>query len=378
MDFNLTEEQQMLRDGAERFVREQYDFETRRALADKGGSFSENNWQQFAALGWLALGLPEDCGGFGLDFVEITILMQELGRGLVLEPVISTSVLGARIIEGASDNTRRNDLLPKIAEGSLRVALAHSEGSSRFNLSSVSSCVERQNGGYSLSGVKFMVFDAPLANQLIVSARLPEAQGFSLFLVDKEAEGVTLTEYDLIDGTRAADIRFENVLLPSEALLVDAGNAQCVLEEAIDRAIVAQVAEVIGAMEAVMDITAEYLKARKQFGQPIGKFQALQHRMAEMLIQVENARSMLYRGLAYLDGNEQARKEAVSAAKVVAANAAKFVSAQGVQLHGGIGLTDEYSISHYFKKLTVFEKMFGDISHHTASYIMNQRVIDGA
>lgn len=372
MDFNLTQEQQMLRDGAERFVREQYDFETRRALAKTDKGFSQDNWQQFADLGWLALGLPEDNGGFGLDFVEIAILMQELGRGLVLEPVVGTSILSARILERSDAKAQRDTLLPLIAEGSLRIALAHSEGSSRFSLSQVDTAVESAGQGYTLTGSKFMVFDAPVADKLIVSARLPGSECFGLFLVDAHAEGVRLTDYALIDDTRAADVRFDDVSLSAEALLVAPENALDVLEEAVDRAILAQVAEAVGAMEAVMEITADYIKARKQFGQPIGKFQALQHRMSEMLTKVEDARSMLYRGLAYLDGETRARKAAVSSAKVVAAEAGKFVGAQGVQLHGGIGLTDEYSISHYFKKLTVFEKAFGDIEHHTARYIANQ------
>lgn len=374
MDFNLTEEQQMLRDGAERFVREQYDFETRRALAKSGGGFSDINWQQFAELGWLALSLPEDCGGFGLDFVETTVLMQELGRGLVLEPVVSSSVLCARIIDRGGNDAHRRDLLPLIAEGTLRIALAHSERESRFTLDKVSTTVERTGNGYSLSGMKFMAFDAPLASKLIVSAKMSDKQGFGLFLVDMQAQGVSVNGYSLIDGTRAADIRFENVALSDDALLVEAGSALEVLEEAIDRTIIAQVAEAIGAMEAVIDITAEYLKDRKQFGQAIGKFQALQHRMAEMLIHIENARSMLYRGLAFLDGEAAARKAAVSSAKAVTATAAKFISAQGIQLHGGIGLTDEYSISHYFKKLTVFEKAYGDIDHHTARYMAHQSI----
>ena len=372
MDFNLTEEQQMLRDGAERFVREQYDFETRRALVKSGGSFSPDNWQQFADLGWLALGLPEDCGGFGLDFVEVAVVMQELGRGLVLEPVISSSVLSARVIDRAGNDVHRNDLLPQIAAGELRVALAYSEAGGRFALDKVDTQAERSGEGYSLSGRKFMVFDAPLAHKFIVTARIPGTENICLFLVDAEAEGVVRNEYQLIDGTRAADVRFDNVKLPKEALLVDKESALSVLEEALDRAILAQIAEAIGAMEAVMEITAEYLKDRKQFGQSLGKFQALQHRMAEMLIQVENARSMLYRGLAHLDGDAHSRKSAISAAKAVTAEAAKFVGAQGIQLHGGIGLTDEYSIGHYFKKLTVFEKAFGDIEHHTARYLANQ------
>lgn len=370
MDFNLTEEQQLLRDSVERFIREQYDFETRRALLKTPDGISREIWRSFAELGWLALGIPEEFGGLGLDFVEVSILMQGLGVGLVLEPVVSTAVLNARILERAENDTQRHAVLPQIAEGGLRIALAHTEAASRFNLACVeATMVERGDEGYALSGTKFMALDAPTADLLIVSARMPDTDGFGLFLVDPGAEGVALDAYRLIDGTSAADIRFDRVSLAAEALLVAPERAPDVLEEALDRCILAQVAEAIGAMGAVMEITAEYIKTRKQFGQPIGKFQALQHRMAEMLTVTEDARSMLYRGLANLDAEPAARKAAVSAAKVVAAEAGKFVGAQGIQLHGGMGMTDECSVGHYFRRFLVFEKAYGDPEYHTARYI---------
>jgi len=375
MDFNLTEEQQLLRDSVERFVREQYGFETRRALLKTPAGIDQKNWQTYAELGWLALGVAEEFGGMGLDFIEVSILMQGLGRGLVLDPVVSTAVLSARII-GCSDNDgQRQALLPQIVEGGLKVALAHSEVSSRFNLAYVTSAaVEHSGGGYTLTGSKLMAFDAPTADILIVSAKLQNTAGFGLFLVDAQATGVVLDAYRLIDGTSAADIHFDRVSLPADALLVAPGRAFDVLEEAIDRSTLAQVAEAIGAMGAVMEITSEYIKTRKQFGQPIGKFQALQHRMAEMLTRTEDARSLLYRGLANLDGQPTARRAAVSAAKVVAAEAGKFVGAQGIQLHGGMGMTDECSVGHYFKRFVVFEKTYGDLDYHTSRYIAASRL----
>ena len=370
MDFNLTEEQQLLRDSVERLAREQYNFEARRALLKTPAGVSDEHWQSFADLGWLALGIPEEFGGLGLGFVEVSILMQGLGAAMVLEPLVSTTVLGARIVERADNDSQRHALLPQVAEGGLKVALAHSEAFNRFHPANVkATVVDHGEDGYILSGSKFMAFDAPSAEVMIVSAKMSGKEDFGLFLVDRQAEGVALDPYRLIDGTSAADIRFDRVHLGAEALLVAPERALDVLEEAVDRSTLAQVAEAIGAMGAVMEITAEYIKTRKQFGQPIGKFQALQHRMAEMLTRTEDARSMLYRALANLETEPAARKAAVSAAKVVAAEAGKFVGAQGIQLHGGMGMTDECSVSHYFKRFLVFEKAYGDLDYHTARYI---------
>jgi alkylation response protein AidB-like acyl-CoA dehydrogenase len=224
--------------------------------------------------------------------------------------------------------------------------------------------------GYVLDGVKTLAFDAPSADQFIVSARF--GNGFALFLVPRDADGVSVNAYPLIDGSRAADIEFRSVRLPGSALLVDPSRALDVLEEAVDRTVLAQVAEALGAMEAVLEITNAYIKQRVQFGQPIGKFQALQHRMAEMFVEVQETRSILYRGLALLEAPVAERKRAISAAKVVASNAARFVGAQGIQLHGGIGMTDEYAVGHYYKKLIAFEKRFGDTEFHVARYLRNE------
>jgi alkylation response protein AidB-like acyl-CoA dehydrogenase len=375
MDFNLTDEQQMLRDGVRRFAVERYSFESRKRLLATADRFSVEHWSTYAELGWLALALPEDAGGLGCSFVETAIVMQELGRVLALEPYATSVILGAHIIGASETNGQRQELLSQLGSGNLRLALAHSEPQARYELDAVRATTATEtDDGYILSGVKTLAFDAPAAHQLIVSAALehqsfgPENRSFSLFLVPKDASGLAMSAYPLIDGTRAADIELKGVRLPQTALLVGPSRALDVLEEAIDRTILAQVAEALGAMESVLDITNGYIKQRVQFGQPIGKFQALQHRMAEMFVEVQETRSILYRGMALLEAAPAERKRAVSAAKVVACNAGKFVGAQGIQLHGGIGMTEEHSIGHYYKKLVAFEKRFGDTEFHVSRY----------
>jgi alkylation response protein AidB-like acyl-CoA dehydrogenase len=371
MDFNLTDEQQMLREAVRRFAQEQYTFEARRRVIESAAGCSSENWSSYAELGWLALGLPEDVGGLNCSFVETALLMEEFGRVLALEPYASSAILCARIVDASQKGEHRDALLPALGEGKLRMALAHSEADARYNLGAVQSTTAEATGeGYVLDGLKTLVFDAPSADRLIVSARVNG--GFGLFLVEPGLTGVSMNAYPLIDGTHAADVEFKAVKLPASALLVEPDRALAILEEAIDRTVLAQVAEALGAMQAVLDITNAYIKQRVQFGQPIGKFQALQHRMAEMFVEVQETRSILYRGMALLDAAPAERKRAISAAKVVASNAAKFVGAQGIQLHGGIGMTEEYAVGHYYKKLIAFEKRYGDTEFHVGRYLQNE------
>ena len=370
MDFNLTEEQQMLREGVRRFASESYPFEARRRVLEGPLGFSAEHWQTFAELGWLALGLPEDVGGLGFSFLETTLVMEELGRALAPEPFVSTAVLGSRIIDRSGVQSLRSTLLPQIAEGKLRLALAHSEAKSRYNLAAVSATRARSTDeGYVIDGTKTLVVDAPSAHQLIVSAATEE--GFILLVVPRDAAGVRLQEYRLIDGSLAADVEFRGVRVPKAALLAQAGRSLELLAEAVDRAILAAAAEAVGAMEGVLEITNAYLKQRVQFGQTIGKFQALQHRMAEMFVELQESRSILYRGLSLIDASAPQRKRAISATKVVVSHAAKFVGSQGIQLHGGIGMTEEYAVGHYYKKLICFEKRFGDSEYHLERYQHN-------
>jgi alkylation response protein AidB-like acyl-CoA dehydrogenase len=364
MDFNVTEEQRMLRDSAKRFVREHYGIEHRRTLSKTESGFSSDHWHRIADLGWLALALPEDVGGLACSFVEVAILLEELGRGLVLEPYVSSALLCAHILDTSDNAPARAQALSAIAEGRRRVALAHHESAQRYDLTPVSTRAKRQGEDFLINGVKSLVLDAPSADQLIVSARVEDEEGFSLFLVDTATVGVKLETYPLIDDSRAADIELTNVLLPRSALLVGAARSQPVLDLALDRATLARVAEALGAMEAVLELTAEYLKTRVQFGQPIGKLQALQHRMAEMFVEVQEVRSILYCGIAHLGAEPPLRGAVISAAKLVTLEAGRIVGGQGIQLHGGIGMTQEYAVGHYFKKLVAFEKTYGDGNWH--------------
>lgn len=372
MNFNLTEEQEMLRDSARRVLRETYEFEHRRRSLKDIRPFINGNWAQFAELGWLALPLPEEAGGLGCDFVDSTLLGMELGRRLVIEPFVSTAILAARVIDASGNEELRQSLLPAIAEGALRIAVATVERDSGYDAAAITTSAIRDGSGFVLNGAKLSVVDAPVADRLLVSAVIKGGDhdgGIGLFLIDRDQSGVALTAYPLIDGTPAGDLRLVNVAVAGSALLVAGDRALDVLDEATDRASLVQVAMAVGAMEAVMDMTAEYIKTRRQFGQAIGKFQSLQHRMAEMLTRVEDTRSLLYRALAHLDGSAAGRRKAVSAARVVAAEAGNLVGGQGIQLHGGIGLTDECAVGHYFKRLIVLEKTLGDSDWHMARYM---------
>jgi alkylation response protein AidB-like acyl-CoA dehydrogenase len=372
MDFNLTDEQQMLRESASRFVREQYGFEARRKWAADSG-WSPERWGQYAEMGWLSLSIPEQFGGLGCSFVETALVAEELGRGIALEPFVGCAVLAARLIERADApglGAQREALLAGIADGSAITLLAHSEPGSRFELDSVQAQARATETGWVIDGTKMMVPGAPSAAHFIVSARL-EGQGTALFLVHREA--VVLQAYSLIDGTRAGDLELHGVAVGKDAMLAAPGRAAPLIEEAMDRAALAQVAEGLGCMEAVLALTSEYLKTRQQFGQPIGKFQALQHRMSEMFVEVQETRSILYRGIAHLDGAPAARKQAVSAAKVMLGSAGRFVGGQGIQLHGGIGVTDEYQVGHYYKRLLALEKLYGDSDWHLDRFIQAQR-----
>jgi alkylation response protein AidB-like acyl-CoA dehydrogenase len=365
VDFNLTEEQQMLRDSARRFVQEHYRIEQRRAVSKTQLGFSLEHWRSMSDLGWLALAVPEELGGLGCSFVELALLLEEFGRGLVLEPYVSSAVVCAHILDKCENAPARAATMSAMVEGRRRLALAHQESAQRYELMPVSVEAKREGEGFfRLNGIKNLVLDAPAADQFIVSARVEGEENFSLFLVDRAAAGVKLEGYPLVDDSRAADIELHNVLMPRSAVLSGPARSRLVLEEALDRATLACVAEALGAMEAVLQLTADYLETRVQFGQPIGKLQALQHRMAEMFVEVQETRSILYCGIAHLNAEASVRGPVISAAKMVTLEAARIVGSQGVQLHGGIGMTEEYAMGHYFKKLLAFEKTYGDGDWH--------------
>jgi alkylation response protein AidB-like acyl-CoA dehydrogenase len=378
MDFNLNDEQQMLRDAAGRFVRERYAFEERRKLA-AGEGWSPSLWEQYAEMGWLGLTVPEEDGGLGCSFVETAIVAEELGRGMALEPFVAVAVLSARLLEKADAPAfaaRRSELLAGLVEGRVRVLPALYEPHSRFELLKPAATARRAAGGWVLGGTKLMVEAAPSATHFIVSAGLEAEPGVGLFLVD--AQSVRADAYEVIDGTRAADLHLDGVTVDEDALLTAPAVAAALLQDAVDRAALAHMAEALGSMEAVLELTSEYIKTRQQFGQPIGKFQALQHRMAEMFVETQEMRSIVLRGIANLDAAPAERSLAVSAAKVMFGTAGRFVGAQGIQLHGGIGMTDEYQVGHYYKRLLVLDKRYGDGDWHIDRFVALQREIEAA
>ena len=370
MDFRLSDEQKLIRDAVEKFIRNDYHFDARNKLLATEEGFSRENWRQFAELGWLGVPFSEDVGGFGGGMVEILQIMEPFGTGMVLEPYLSTVVLGGSAIDRGAPAGRRETLLGQLIEGDLMLALAYTEAESRFNPADVATRAEKTAGGhYRLSGEKTVVLDAPSADMLIVSARTAgdrlDRRGISLFLVPADTEGVRLTRYRVIDGRRGANVTLDNVEVGADALLGEEGKGFELLEQVIDFGTAAACADALGAMQAAYQRTVDYLKTRKQFDQPIGAFQALQHRAVDMFIAVESARSMTYM-VAMNVGNPDPdeRRKAVSAAKQLIGEKARFVAQQAVQLHGGIGMTEELDVGHYFRRLTLFCSQFGTTDYH--------------
>jgi pimeloyl-CoA dehydrogenase small subunit len=369
MDFELTDEQRQLQDSVARFVQDNYSFEQRRAIVATEAGYSENHWKQMAELGWLGLSLPEDHGGIGLGPVETMILMEEFGKGLVAEPYMATVVLGAgAIIHGGSD-AQKNAILPAVAEGTLKLALGFAERQSRYNLADVAMTAAKNGAGYKLNGMKGVVFGAPSADKIVVSARTSggprDADGITLFVVDKGQAGVSVRGYPTADGLRAGEVTLENVEVGADAVVGSVGGGLPVLEKVIDHAIAAVAAEATGAMSHLNDMTLEYIKTREQFGQPIGRFQVLQHRMVDMFIAHEEAKSMaMMAAMRVEEADAGERKKAMSAAKVQIGKSGRYVGQQAIQLHGGIGMTDEYAAGHYFKRLTMVDRSFGDVDFH--------------
>ena len=381
MNFELTDEHKLLAESAERYMRERYVFEERRHTVTNGAHFSRKHWQHFAEMGWLALDIPEADGGVGASSFELTQLMEPLGHGLVLEPVVDTAVLCASIL-GTSDNTgERQRLLESIATGETVMALAHQEQDSRNEYQvQLRSRARRVADGWALNGQKHRVFHGGVAESYLVSAILEDSNEAALFVVARAAVGMTANTYELIDGSRAADLHLQDVQVTDANLLLRGEAVQQAIEAGLDRAILALCAASVGSMEAVMAMTADYLKTRVQYGKPLAQFQALQHRMAEMFVETDQARSMLFSAInAFDSGVVETQRQALSGAKVFIARAHYFVASQGIQLHGGIGTTDEYAVGHHYKAAVLFEKRFGDSDFHLTRAAGNlQQPVGGA
>ncbi len=377
MKFDYSEEQRLVADSVQRFVAQDYGFEARKAIVASVEGWSREVWAKLAQIGLLGLPFPVDLGGFGGRAVDLMSVMEAMGEALVVEPYLSTVALAGRMVARGANGALREELVPAIVEGRMVMAFAHTEDGARYDLSHVAARAERQGAGYRIDATKRVVLHAPCADRLVVSARTSggasDARGVSLFVVDAKAPGVSMTPYRTLDELRAADVRFDSVAVPAEARIGEEGAGLELVEEAADCASALLCAEAVGAMKSACDATLDYLKTRRQFGVPIGAFQALQHRMVDMVIEHEQARSMASLACARVDTESDPRERAriVSAARIKIADACRRVSQESVQLHGGMGMTEELKLSHTFRRLTMIARQLGDADHHLERFARN-------
>ena len=369
MDFSFSEEQTLLKESIERFVQNDYGFNERQKTVQSDADFNAAHWQTFAKLGWLAVPFAEEDGGFGGGPVESIAMWEQFGRGLLIEPLLATVVLAGGALRLAGTKAQKQAALTGIINGESQAALAFAEPQGRYNLADLTTAAARHNGGWRLNGYKAVVLNGPSADWLVVSARTGGAQrdesGVSLFLVPADADGVSRRNYPTVDGFTASEVTLENVDLDADALLGEEGGGLPVLEQVIDEGILAIGAEAVGCMEVLYKDTVEYCKTRKQFGQPIGKFQVLQHRMVDMFMEHEQAKSLMYMAaMRMAEGYGPEAQKAISAFKVQVGKSGRFVGQNAVQLHGGMGMTDELNIGHYFKRLTMIDALFGNVDYH--------------
>lgn len=369
MDFDLSEEQRLLKDSVDGLLADSYDFDQRKKYAKEEGGWSKTVWNKLAEQGLLGLPFSEADGGFGAGAVETALVMESLGKALVLEPYLATVVLGGGFLRHGGSAEQKAAHIPSIIDGSKTLAFAQLEKNSRYDLADVTTTAKKKGAGWVIDGEKFVVLHGETADTLIVSARTKGGQrdrrGIGVFLVPANAKGVTVKGYPTQDGMRAADIRFEGVEVGADAAIGDPENGLPLIERVVDEARIAMCAEAVGAMDESLKSTVEYLKTRKQFGVAIGQFQTLQHRAADMFVALEQARSMsIFATMASDFEDAKERAKAVAAAKVQIGKSLKFVGQQAIQLHGGVGMTMELKIGHYFKRLTMIESTFGDTDYH--------------
>jgi pimeloyl-CoA dehydrogenase small subunit len=369
MDFDLSEEQRLLKESVDGLLKSSYDFDQRKKYQAEKGGWSRSLWNKLAEQGLLGLPFSEDDGGFGAGAVETMIVMEALGKAMVLEPYLATVVIGGGFLRHGGSEAQKAAHIPSIIDGSKTFAFAQLEKNSRYDLNDVSTSAKKKGDGWTIDGEKFVVINGENADTLIVTARTAGARrdkaGIGVFLVPGNAKGVVKKGYPTQDGLHAADIGFTGVEVGADAAIGDPGNALALIERVVDEARTAICAEAVGAMDESLKTTVEYLKTRKQFGVPIGSFQTLQHRAADMFVAVEQARSMsMFATMAADFDDAKQRATAVAAAKVQIGKSLKFVGQQAIQLHGGIGMTMEAKIGHYFKRLTMIENTFGDTEYH--------------
>lgn len=370
VDFSLTDEQVLLRESVEKYVADHGGVERHRKLSQTEAGFDPGAWSAFADLGWLALPFSEDDGGLGGSATDLMVLCESLGRGVVREPYLHTVITCGGLLAGMGNAEQRNLHLQPLMEGKTQWAFAYAEQTSGYDLTAIETAAIKDGAGYSLIGHKVAVFNGHIADRLLVTAAVGD--GLSLFIVDPGMPGVTREAFTAVDGSRGAVIRFDSVQLGGDCLVGEIGAAQAGIDAALDRALVAIGADALGAMQVLLGVTVEYCKTREQFGQPIGKFQALQHRMADMYLKLEESRSLLYNAAIQLDEGSADAPAACSALKVKLAEAGRAISYESVQLHGGMGMTDELIVGHLFKRLLLLSKLYGDEHYYLDRYLQLQ------
>jgi hypothetical protein len=366
MNFNLSEEQGQIRDSIARFVAENYSFEQRNAVVALDHGYSTGHWQQFAELGWLSIPFAEEHGGFGGGAVDTMVLMQEFGRGLVAEPYLPTVLLFGGLLQAGASEALQGEIIPRIIAGDVQGAFAYLERQSRYAMTDIVTRAERQDDNWVVNGEKTVVLNGGAAQKLIVAARNAGEQvdeaGITLLLVDTASAGVERTVYRMTDGQEAANITFRNVV--AEAVIGSVGEGYALLKPVVDAARVAICANALGAMEVLNAATLDYCKTREQFGVAIGSFQALQHRMVDMFGACEKVKSLLYRAVCAASDDEMEARRSLLALKVMTGRAGRLIGGEAIQLHGGMGMTDELSVGFYVKRLMIINNLFGDADYH--------------
>jgi alkylation response protein AidB-like acyl-CoA dehydrogenase len=372
LDIEFSEDQKLLRDSVQKMLRSSYDFETRQQIVTHQEGWSRELWHEFAEMGLLSAPFSEDLGGLGGGPISIMIVMEEFGRRLVVEPFFETVVVAGSLIEQFGSDQQRRELLPDVMSGNTIWALGWAEGKSRHDLTAVATRAEKRAGGYMLSGGKAVVTAAPWADKLIVSARtsgnVRDRDGISLFVIDRGAPNLYLKSFKTVDGRRASELALDGVFVPSDSLLGREDDAIQALENCRDRAIAALSAEAIGLMSELNSSTVDYSKVRRQFGVPLGSFQVLQHRMVDMYIALEESTAMTYLLNSMIAHNVEGTSMLAAAVKVKVGESARFIGEQSVQLHGGMGMSDELNVGHYFKRLASIGIQFGDAGYHLMRY----------
>ena len=372
MNFELSEEQRMIQQSVERFVEDNYDLNSRVALSSSSPGFSTEHWHSMAELGWLGLPFEEEDGGFGGNQIDVLVVMEQFGRGLVVEPYLASIVMGGGALKRGGTNALKSEILPQVIQGNLQLAFAYAEEQSRFDLDDVMTSARKEGENFVLNGQKSMVQNAETADKIVVSARTSGGQvgpqGITLFLIDADAEGLSQDNFPTVDGLRASEITLENVSVGPDRILGEVDQGFSILQSVANDAMLALSAEAVGAMEVLYKDTVDYTQQREQFDHPLSEFQVLQHRMVDMFVEYEQCKSLLYRATMETIQDPESAQRSIHALMHLIGKSGMFIGENAVQLHGGMGMTEELRIGHYFKRLLVIDAAFGNADYHLQKF----------